>query len=81
MRPLGFDGSRKLSDLFGEAKLSAAARVRLPIVCDMIGPIWAPGICLDQRMKLTGLEERAIILRFGQVRQDPSHNMETGVRA
>lgn len=81
MRPLGFDGSRKLADLLSEAKLTQAARSRLPIVCDMLGPIWAPGVCLDNRMKLDAAQERGILLRFGQVQRDPSHNMETGARA
>lgn len=81
MRPLGFDGSRKLADLLSEAKLTQAARARLPIVCDMLGPIWAPGVCLDNRMKLEQASGSAILLRFSQVGRDPSHNMETGVRA
>jgi len=81
MRPLGFEGSRKLADLLSEAKLTLAARARLPIVCDMVGPIWAPGVCLDNRMKLDKAQGSAILLRFGQVHQDPSHNMETGVRS
>lgn len=51
MRPLGFDGTRKLSDLLGEAGLTPAARARLPIVCDMVGPLWAPGVCLDERAR------------------------------
>jgi tRNA(Ile)-lysidine synthase len=51
MRPLGFDGSRKLADLLSEAGLTPAARRRLPIVCDVLGPIWAPGVCLDERAR------------------------------
>jgi len=81
MRPLGFDGSRKLADILGEARLTQAARARLPIVCDLVGPIWAPGVCLDNRMKLEPSQGNGILLRFGQVSRDPSHNMETGVRA
>lgn len=50
MRPVGFEGHRKLSDLLSEAKLTQAARARLPIVCDLVGPIWAPGVCLDSRV-------------------------------
>ncbi len=79
MKPLGFDGTRKLSDLLSEAKLTAAARSRLPIVCDLAGPIWAPGVCLDNRMKLSGPDIRTIVIQFGPVMRDPSHNMETGV--
>ena len=78
MKPLGFDGSRKLSDLLGEARLTPAARARLPIVCDMVGPIWAPGVCLDQRMRLQEGTGRSILLQFGPVHQNQSHNKETG---
>ena len=79
MKPLGFDGSRKLADLLGEAKLTTAARARLPILCDLVGPIWAPGVCLDNRMKLENSGSDAVIVEFGPVAQDASHNIETGV--
>jgi tRNA(Ile)-lysidine synthase len=49
--PLGFKGKRKLATLFSDAKLSQAARRRLPIVCDLVGPLWAPGVCLDERAR------------------------------
>ncbi len=51
--PLGFDHERKVADLLSEAKLSQAARKRLPIICDILGPIWIPGICLSARVKPT----------------------------
>ena len=54
MRPLGFEGTRKLSDLLSEAGLTPAARARLPVVCDLIGPLWAPGVCLDERGRPKG---------------------------
>ena len=54
MRPLGFGGTRKLSDLLSEGGLTSAARARLPIVCDLVGPIWAPGVCLDERARPKG---------------------------
>jgi tRNA(Ile)-lysidine synthase len=50
MQPLGFEGTRKISDLLSEAGLTHAARVRLPLICDFLGPIWAPGVCLSHRM-------------------------------
>ena len=68
MQPLGFSGRRKLSDLLSEAKLSSAARARLPIVCDMIGPVWAPGVCLDERVRPLESASRVIVLRFGTLR-------------
>lgn len=54
MRPLGFGGTRGLSDLLAEAGLTPAARARLPIVCDLVGPLWAPGVCLDERARPQG---------------------------
>jgi tRNA(Ile)-lysidine synthase len=67
MQPLGFKGHRKLSDLLREARLTQSARARLPVVCDMVGPIWAPGVCLDERVRLDDAAKAAIILRFGPV--------------
>ena len=65
MQPLGFGGRRRLADLLSEAKLTLAARARLPIVCDMIGPIWAPGVCLDERVRLNDSTSKVIHMRFG----------------
>jgi len=64
MQPLGFNGRRKLSDLLSEAKLTQAARARLPIVCDMIGPLWAPGVCLDERARPNASSRTVILLSF-----------------
>src|SRR5262249_18849715 len=64
MKPLGFDRHRKLADILSEAKLTQAARARLPIVCDMVGPLWAPGVCLDERARPSATTETAIILSF-----------------
>lgn len=47
--PEGSDCHRKISDLLSEAGLSRLARRRLPVVCDVAGPIWIPGICADSR--------------------------------
>lgn len=63
MRPLGFSGRRKLSDILSEAKLTQAARARLPIVCDMLGPLWAPGVCLDERARPD--HGKCVLLSFG----------------
>ena len=68
MQPLGFNGRRKLSDLLSEAKLTQAARARLPIVCDMIGPIWAPGVCVDERTRPNVSSTRLILMRFSTLK-------------
>jgi tRNA(Ile)-lysidine synthase len=63
MAPLGFDHERKLSDLLGELKLTPAARRLIPIVCDMTGPVWVPGVCVHERTRPNG--GPVIKLRFG----------------
>lgn len=74
MRPLGFDGSRRVSDLLSESGLTSAARGRLPIVCDSTGPLWIPGVCLDARAVSASSETSAIIVGFGPVRTENDHN-------
>jgi tRNA(Ile)-lysidine synthase len=72
MTPLGFEGHRKISDLMSESRLTIEARKRLPLVCDMIGPIWAPGVCLDERIKARPGGNGALRLTFGsQVQNGP----------
>lgn len=63
LRPLGFSGTRKVSDLMSEARLTMAARRRIPIVCDLRGPLWIPGVCLDQRAQAQPGDE-GLRLRF-----------------
>lgn len=50
IQPFGFEGTRKVSDVLSEARLTPAARARLPIICDFLGPIWIPGVSLSHRM-------------------------------
>lgn len=65
LRPLGAQNERKASDLIGEAKLTLAARARLPIVCDLAGPIWIPGVCLEERMRPA--EGPVYLVEFGPI--------------
>lgn len=64
MLPIGGVGRRKLADLLSEAKLTLLARKRLPIICDIIGPIWAPGVALDERVRVSPGSERALTMVF-----------------
>jgi tRNA(Ile)-lysidine synthase len=64
MQPLGFYGKRKVSDLMSEAGVSKLARARLPVVCDVGGPLWIPGVCLDQRAAPAERIGPALALRF-----------------
>ena len=62
--PLGMRGTKKLSDIFQEFRLTTTARKRLPLVCDMIGPVWVPGVCLAERVKITENSEKALNIRL-----------------
>jgi tRNA(Ile)-lysidine synthase len=64
MQPLGFEGTRKVSDLLSESKLTPAARVRLPLICDFLGPIWAPGVCFSNRMYRSFECQSVVVLTF-----------------
>lgn len=63
--PMGFPHERKVSDLFAECGLTEAARRRLPIICDILGVVWVPGVCLADRVKPGVETSRGLRLRFG----------------
>lgn len=65
MPPLGFENQRKVSDLLSEAKLTAAARQRIPIVFDLMGPIWIPGVCVAERTRPMQAGEAVLHMSFG----------------
>jgi tRNA(Ile)-lysidine synthase len=67
MIPSGGTGHRKLSDLMGEARLTLLARKRLPIICDIIGPIWAPGVALADRVRVTPGSKKALLMVFAPI--------------
>ena len=60
--PVGLAGTKKLTDLFQESRLTMLARRRLPIICDMVGPVWVPGCALANRVKVTGTTTRVLRL-------------------
>jgi tRNA(Ile)-lysidine synthase len=68
IRPLGFEGSRKISDEFGEAGMTISARKRLPILVDENGPLWVPGVCLDGRVGVKSTTKQVLKLTFGPAR-------------
>lgn len=69
MRPMGGTGSRKLGDLMTDAKLTLLARRRLPIICDIIGPIWAPGVAVDERVRVAPGSARSLRMQFSSARR------------
>lgn len=65
--PLGMEGSKLVSDILQESGLSRHARRRLPLVCDMVGPIWVPTLAIAQRVAIDDESARAIHLTFGAI--------------
>jgi tRNA(Ile)-lysidine synthase len=64
LQPLGMTGTRKVADILSEMGLTKAARRRLPIICDFVGPIWIPGGPLADRVKVTAETHDQLILRL-----------------
>ncbi len=51
--PLGAPGTRKVSDFLIDAKVETTARDRVALLCDQLGPVYAIGYRIDDRVKLT----------------------------
>lgn len=61
--PLGMGGkTKKLQDLFVDAKIPRAHRDDWPIIADSAGPLWIPGITQSERAKITEDTSRTIWL-------------------
>ena len=62
MRPLGMDGSRKLSDLVGEAKVPRRRRGLVPVVRDGERIVWLAGVRMSDEYRVTEGTSRAVRL-------------------
>ena len=60
--PLGFSGTRKLSDFFIDLKIPAKERMRTPLVCDSDGIIWIAGIRPADRVRVRQSARRVLHL-------------------
>jgi tRNA(Ile)-lysidine synthase len=67
---LGMSGHRSISDILAELHLSKRAKGRVPIVCDMVGPLWVPGGPIADRVKITQATSSVIELEFGPLSDD-----------
>lgn len=68
IQPLGMDGTKLLSDLYQEMRWTQLARRRIPVLCDLVGPIWIPGSTLSHRVRLDEESKGALNLRFGPLK-------------
>lgn len=61
-RPWGLQGSKKLQDLFVDAKVPREEREKVPVVTDQKGILWVPGFRIDERGGIKGATERVLVL-------------------
>lgn len=64
IRVLGSGGTRKLQDLFTDAKTPASDRRRWPILCDGEKIVWVPGLALHNGVKVTPDTRRILRVRL-----------------
>lgn len=65
IRPLKSNHEKKIQDLLTDRKVGALAKSRLPIVCDLVGPVWIPTVCIADRVKVTDQTSERLELQFG----------------
>jgi tRNA(Ile)-lysidine synthase len=65
--PLGFSGTKEVRGVLSDMGLTDAAKRRLPIVCDLVGPVWIPGGCIADRAKVTAESKDCLRLKFGPI--------------
>jgi tRNA(Ile)-lysidine synthase len=64
MRPLGMDGTRKLSDMLTDAKIPRRRRTMRPVVRDGERVVWLAGVRMSEEYKVTPETERAVRLTW-----------------
>lgn len=64
MRPLGMEGSRKLSDLLIDAKVARRHRATVPVVRDGERVVWLAGVRMSDEYKVTESTAEAIRLEW-----------------
>lgn len=62
MRPLGMQGSKKVSDLFVDAKIPRRLRGTVPVVRDGDRIVWVAGVRMSEEYKITETTVRAVRL-------------------
>ena len=67
IRPLGLGGTKKLQDIFVDAKTPRHHRDAVPLVCDDQGILWVTGLCLDERAEVTPETQRTLRLRAERI--------------
>ena len=71
--PLGMKGSKKLKDLFIDAKVSRRRRRLVPVLCDAKRIVWVVGHRIDDRVRVTTQTRRLLRVEYreGNLRDAP----------
>jgi tRNA(Ile)-lysidine synthase len=64
MRPLGMEGSRKLSDLLVDAKVARRERSAVPVVRDASSIVWLAGVRMSEDYRVTPQTAKAVRLTW-----------------
>jgi tRNA(Ile)-lysidine synthase len=64
MRPLGMEGTRKLSDMLIDAKVPRRERDAFPVVRDGSRVVWLPGVRMSDEFKVVARTDRAVRLTW-----------------
>lgn len=62
IRPLGMSGSKKVQDLFVDAKIPRDARNRIPVIVDDEKVVWVAGLALSDQVKVTDETREFLVL-------------------
>ncbi len=71
MRPLGMEGSRKLSDLLVDAKVPRRDRAATPVVRDGDRIVWLAGVRMSEEYRIGADTARAVRLTWQRWEPDP----------
>ncbi len=72
LRPLGWDHEARLTHVLGRRGIAAAERRLLPLLCDADGIVWAVGVALADRVRVTADTRRIAVLRVTAHRAPPA---------
>lgn len=61
-RPWGLRGSKKLQDLFVDAKIPREDREKIPVITDQKGILWVPGFRIDERGGIGAATAQVLVL-------------------
>jgi tRNA(Ile)-lysidine synthase len=73
MRPLGMDGSRKVSDLLVDAKVPRRDRGATPVVRDGERIVWLAGVRMSEEYRIAADTARAVRLTWKRWERDPGN--------